>query len=154
MVAGMTQNSYWTIIHASYSQFREIDFSCTPRESQMMPAVLWMRIYTNPGISQSLLVISALVRRHFQVHPKFPPALELVPKLITITPMVLLYQSSEIPVIPVRVIRDPSYSEGRPECPPRVWYSPEIDASKFTLHILSDTPGVFQRLKYILLMQQ
>jgi len=53
---------------------------------------------------------------------------------------------------PVPVIRDPSYSEGRPECPPRVWYSPEIDASKFILHILTDTPGVFQWLKYILLM--
>jgi len=37
----------------------------------------------------------------------------------------------------------PSYSEGWQECPPRVWYSPEIDASKFTLHILSDTPGGF-----------
>jgi len=46
----------------------------------------------------------------------------------------------------------PSYSEGRQECPPRVWYSPAIDASKFTLHILSDTPGGFQWLKYILLM--
>jgi len=41
----------------------------------------------------------------------------------------------------VTVIRDPSYSQGRPECPPRVSYSPDIDASKFTLHILSDTPG-------------
>jgi len=40
----------------------------------------------------------------------------------------------------------------RQECPPRVWYSPEIDASKFTLHILSGTPGGFQWLKYILLM--
>jgi len=49
-------------------------------------------------------------------------------------------------------MRDPSYSEGWQECPPRVWYSPEIDASKFTLHILSDTPGGVQRLKYILLM--
>jgi len=53
---------------------------------------------------------------------------------------------------PVPVITDPSYSEGRPECPPSVWYSPEIDASKFTHHILSGTPGVFQWLKYILLM--
>ena len=52
----------------------------------------------------------------------------------------------------VPVIRDPRYSEGQQECPPRVWYSPEIDASKFTLHILSDTPGGFQWLKYILLM--
>jgi len=47
----------------------------------------------------------------------------------------------------------PSHSEGRQECPPRVWYSPEIDASKFTLHILWDTPGGFQWLKYILLMK-
>ena len=45
---------------------------------------------------------------------------------------------------PVPVIRDPSYSDGPPECPPRVWFSPEIDASKFILHILSDTPGGFQ----------
>jgi len=52
----------------------------------------------------------------------------------------------------VPVIRDPSYSQSRPECPPRVWYSPEIDASKFALHILSDTPGGFQRLRYIVLM--
>jgi len=33
-----------------------------------------------------------------QVHPTFSPALWEVPKLITTTPMVLLYQSSEIPV--------------------------------------------------------
>jgi len=45
-----------------------------------------------------------------------------------------------------------SYSEGWQKCHPRVWYSPEIDASKFILHILSDTPEGFQWLKYILLM--
>jgi hypothetical protein len=80
--------------------------------------------------------------RCFQVHPKFSPALRGVPKLITITPKVLLYQS----------IRDRSYSEDRPEFPPTVWYSPEFDAFKFTLHILSDTSGGSHRLKYILLM--
>jgi len=53
---------------------------------------------------------------------------------------------------PVPVIIDPSYSEGQPKCPLTVWYSPAIDTSKFTLHILSDTPGGPQRLKYILLM--
>ena len=111
-----------------------------------------MNIHKNPGISQSLFVIPALVRRHSQVHPTFSLALQCATKLITITPIVLLYQSSEILVTPVPVVRDPSYSEGRPEYPPRVWYSPEIDASKFALHILSDTPGVFQGLKYILLM--
>jgi len=52
----------------------------------------------------------------------------------------------------VPVIRGLSDSKGRPECPPRVWYSPEIDASKFTLHILSDTPAGFQWLKYSVLM--
>jgi len=50
------------------------------------------------------------------------------------------------------VVGPPSYSEGRQEFPPRVWYSHEIDSSKFTLHILSDTPGGFQWLKYILLI--
>jgi len=45
-----------------------------------------------------------------------------------------------------------TYSEGWQACPPRVSYSAAIDASKFTLHILSDTPGGFQWLKYILLM--
>ena len=53
---------------------------------------------------------------------------------------------------PIPVIRDPRYSDGRPEPPPRVWFSNEIDASKFTLRLLSDTPGGSQWLKYILLM--
>ena len=65
----------------------------------MMPAVLRMNIYTNQGTSQSLFVIPALVRRHFQVHPKFSLALRCGPTLVTITAMVLLDQSSEIPVI-------------------------------------------------------
>jgi len=46
----------------------------------------------------------------------------------------------------------PSYSEGRQECPPRVWFSPDIDSSKFALHILSDTPEGFWWLRYSLLM--
>ena len=54
---------------------------------------------------------------------------------------------------PVPVIRGPSYSDGLPECPPRVWFSPDIDTSKFTLRLLSHTPGGSQRLNYILLMQ-
>jgi len=53
---------------------------------------------------------------------------------------------------PIPVIRAPSSSQGRPECPPRVSFSPEIDASKFTLRLLSPTPGGSQWLKYILLM--
>jgi len=50
----------------------------------------------------------------------------------------------------VPVIRDFGYPQGQPDCPSRVWYSSEIDASKFTLHILSDTPGGSQWLKSIL----
>jgi len=53
---------------------------------------------------------------------------------------------------PVPVISDSSYSEGWTECPCRVWYSPEIQAWEFMLHIISDTTGGFQRLKYTLLM--
>jgi hypothetical protein len=60
--------------------------------------------------------------------------------------------SPALPGAPRLVVSAPSYSEGRQECPPMVWYSPEIDAYKFTLHILSDTAGGFQSLKYILLM--
>jgi len=55
---------------------------------------------------------------------------------------------------PVPVVGDYSYSEGRRECPPRVWSSPAIDTFKITLHILSDTHGGFQWPKYILLMLQ
>ena len=36
--------------------------------------------------------------RRSQVHPKFSPVLRGVPKLLTITPMALLYQSSGITV--------------------------------------------------------
>ena len=53
---------------------------------------------------------------------------------------------------PVPVIRDLSYSKDWLECPPRVRFTPEIDASKFSLHIPSDCSGGSQRLKYILLM--
>ena len=53
---------------------------------------------------------------------------------------------------PVPFIVNPSYSEGRPECPPSIWYSAEIDTSKFALHILSDTAGGSQQLQFILLM--
>jgi len=57
-----------------------------------------------------------------------------------------------LPGAPRLVISDPRYSEGRQDGPPMVWNSPEIDSSKFTLHILSDTSRGSQWLKYILLM--
>jgi len=69
---------------------------------------------------------------------------DMLPALAGLSPV--------LPGAPRLVVAAPSSSEARQECPPRVWYSPEIDASKFILHILSDTPGGFQWIKYILLM--
>jgi len=60
------------------------------------------------------------------------------------------HNHSDGPYVPV--IGDASYSVGRPDCPPKVRYTPEIDAFTFTLHILSDTPVGSQWLKSILLM--
>jgi len=54
--------------------------------------------------------------------------------------------------VAITIAGAPSYSEGRQECPPRVWYPPENDPSTFTLHILWDTPGGFLWLKSTLLM--
>jgi len=51
-----------------------------------------------PRCSQDCPRRSQACHRCSQVHPKFSLALRHVPKPITVTPMVLLYQSSEIPV--------------------------------------------------------
>jgi hypothetical protein len=106
--------------------------SCTSGESQITSAVLWMTIHKN---------LASL-----RVSLGFPHWLGDSPRCSQ-----TFHNRSH--GAPIPVIRDFSYSEGRPECPPRVWYSPEIGASKFTLHILSDTPGGSQWLKYIVLMQ-
>jgi hypothetical protein len=81
---------------------------------------------------------------------------ELLPDLSLAYPGLLQVPPALLPAHPGAsklVAGAPSYSEGRLECPPMVWYSPEIYTSKFTLHTLSDTPGSFQWLKYILLME-
>ena len=49
-----------------------------------------------------------------------------------------------VPGAPRLVTGAPCYSEGLQRFPAKVWYSPEIDGSKFTLCILSETPGRFQ----------
>jgi len=67
-------------------------------ESQMPQAVLWMNIHKNPVNSQSLFGIPELVGWHPQVLPKISPANQHVSKSITITPMLVLYQLSEIQV--------------------------------------------------------
>jgi hypothetical protein len=75
------------------------------------------------------------------LRPNLSQSLRLYSSTSYQTSLLLLNLSSEIPVT----------LKARPECSPVVCYSPEIDPSKITLHILSDTPGDIQRLKYILL---
>jgi len=81
-----------------------------------------------------------------------PGVLPDAPKVLSGTPRCFQSYHNHSHGTLVQVVNDPRYSEGRPECPPKVWYSPEINSFKFTLHILSGTPGGFQWLKYILLM--
>jgi len=100
MIASMIHKWEWTIIRALYLPLREIACSCTSEQSQIRPAVVWMKIRKNPGICQSLFVIPALDQQRSQVHQKSSPVLCHVPKLFKITPMVLLYHSSGIPVTP------------------------------------------------------
>jgi len=120
----MNNNLY--IIRGGYSYC-----SCTSGESQITPAVLQMNIHKD----QAALRVSL----------EFPHWLGDSPRCSQ-----TFHKRSH--GVPLPVIRDPSYSEGQPEYPSKVWYSPEIDASKFTLHIVSDAPGGSQRLKSILLM--
>jgi len=102
--------------------------------------------------SQRRCCFSQTALQWFEVLPDLSPATpDLSPALPGLSPA--LPGAPKLVIgAPRLVAGNPSYSEGRQECPPRVWYSPEIDASKFILHILSDTPGAFQWLKYILLM--
>jgi len=100
---------------------------------------------------------TALLR--LEVLPELSPALQELSLALPCLSPALPGLSLAFPGAPRLVVSAPwfvagapSSSEGRQECPPRVGYSPEIDASMFTLHILPDTPGGFQWLKYILLM--
>ena len=109
------------------TEYSSYDFQAHQQRSQRrscfsQTALLWFEVLPDMSL----------------VLPGLSPALPGAPRLVVGAPRL--------------VAGAPSYSEGPQECPPRVWYSPEIDASKFTLHILSDTPGGFQWLKYILLM--
>jgi len=151
----MSFKNCWTI-SSSY------DFQAHQQRSQRrwccsQTAVLWFQVL--PDLSPVLLdLLSALPG----LLSALPGLLSALPGLLSALPGVPTVLSGALRCsqtdhnhshgTPVPVIRDPSYSEGRPECPPRVWYSPQIDPSKFSLHIFSDTPGVFQWLKYILLM--
>jgi len=105
-----------------------------------------------PWLDAGAPTCSQACRRRSQAYPGRSQVLPGASKVLSSAPRYSQTYHHHSHGTPVAVIRDPSYSEGRLECPPRVWYSPEIDSSKFTFHILSDTPGVFQWLKYILLM--
>jgi len=86
-------------------------------------------------------------RRRSHVLPSAHKALSGIPRCSQ-----TYHNHSQGTLLPV--IRDLNSSEGQPECPPMAWYSPEIDASQFTFHIFSHTPGHSQRLSYILLMKK
>jgi len=94
---------------------------------------------THQQSSQRSCCLSQLALLWLEVLPDLSPALPCAPKLISITPIVLLYQSSEI-----AVTLKANWNA--------LLVSSEIDTFKFILHIHSDSPGGFQRLRYILLM--
>ena len=128
---------------------------CVLKEDVVLPRLF----YCDSRCSQTCRQRFQVCRRRSQVLPDLSyalpglsPTLPGAPKVLSGAPRCSQTYHNHSHGTPVAVIRDPSYSEGRPECPPRVWYSPEIDASKFTLHILSDTPGVFRWRRYILLI--
>jgi len=106
--------------------------SCSSGESQITHAVLWINILTIPAF----LTVSFGFLHWLGDSARWSHSC-----------------NNRIHGAPGPVIRDPSHSDGKPECPPRVSSTGEIDASKFTLHILSDTPRGSQRRKYILLMK-
>ena len=109
-------------------------------------------LYCDCGCSQTCRRRSLACRRRSQACRRRSQVLPGAPKVLSGAPRCSQTYHKHSHGSPVPVIRDPTYSAGRPECPPRVWYSPEIDASKFTLHILSDTPGGSQWLQYIFLV--
>jgi len=94
--------------------------SCTSEESQITPEVLQMNIHKHPS--------------SFRVSLEFPHWLGDGHRCSQ-----TIYNHSH--GAPIPVIGDPSYSDVWSECPPRVWFSPEINTSKFTLGLLSHTPG-------------
>jgi len=87
-----------------FSQTARLWFNVLPGLSSVLPGMssaLPCLLSVLPGLSSALpgvprlLVVAA---RYSEVHPMVSPVLRGVPKPITITPMVLLNLSSEIPV--------------------------------------------------------
>jgi len=129
--------------------------SSTPKERVVFPRLL----YSNSRRSQTYCRHSQTFCRRSQVIPGLSAALPglsqvlpSAPKLLSGAPRCSQIYHNPSHGTPGPVIRDSSDSDGEQEFPPRVWYFPETDASKFTVHILADTTGGFQWLKYILLI--
>jgi len=138
-------SSYNFQTHQQYSQDNVVFpwlLYCDSRRSQVLP-----------GLSSALPSMSSGLPDMSSVLPGLWSALPGAPKVLSSTPRCSQICPNHSHGTPVTVISDPSYSKGRLEFPPRVWYSPEIDALQFTLHVLSDTPGGSQWRKYILLIK-
>jgi len=134
--AYMSCKHCWTI--SSSNNFQENQQHSQKRCGFAQTALRWLEVL--PDLSLAL----------WQLLLALPGA----PKVISCSPRCSEMYQHHSHGTPVPVIRNPSHTECWLECTRRVWYSPEIDPSKVTLHILSDTPGGFQWWKYILLMPQ
>jgi len=141
----MSFNNRWTISSSYDFPARQ---QCSLRRCWFsQSALLWFEV-----LSQACRRRSEAGRQRTQTCRWVTQMLPGAPDVLSGTPRCSQIYLNHSQRTPVPVIRELSYSKGRPECPPRVWYSPELDPSKFTLRILSDTPGGSQWLKYILLM--
>jgi hypothetical protein len=85
-------------------------------------------------------------------HLGLSPVLRGAPMVLSSAPMCSQTYVNHSHGTQVSLIRDLTDFEGWPECPPWVCGAPKLDAFKFMLHILSDTPGGSEWKKYILLM--
>jgi len=127
-----------------FPRLLESHLRCPQRLPGLSPAL--------PDLSSALPDQSSVLQGLARAVPDFSPILPCCPKVLSGSPRCFQTNHHHSHGTPVPVIRDRSDCEGRPECSPTVWSSLEIDASKITLHILSDTPRGFQWLEYILLM--
>jgi len=136
----MSFENRWTISSSYDFQAHQQHSHRRCRFSQT--ALLWFEVLPDllPGLPGLSLVLPRFLLAHPGLLPAFPGAPRCT-KVLSGAPRYSQTYYNHSHCTPVPVIRDHSYDEGQQECPPRVWYSPEIDASKFTLHILSDPPG-------------
>jgi len=140
-------NQYMTLKNC-WERSSSYDFHAHRQNSQRrriftQSTLLWLQVLRD--LSPAFLGLSL-------APPGIPPALPGEPNVHFSTPRCSQTYDHNTHGTSVSVLREPRYSEGRLEWSTRVWDSPENVVSKFTLHILSDTTGRFQRLKYNLLM--